>query len=107
MRDHPKVAFRDCRDCQKYVYDEETGERELWRGKPYERPKNTKPPCGYAGEYENGTSACPKGNPISGNGFMKISYRVYHHYLRCDAVGRFPDDELVAEHALICKSNVR
>ena len=104
MRDHPTVFMRDCRDCQKYIYDEETGERQLWRGQPHKRPENTKPPCGYPGEFANGTSKCPKGTPDSASDFFLVSMDIYNHYVRCAATNRFPDDGLVADHAVIFKA---
>jgi hypothetical protein len=54
---HPGVAAIRCRDCERYVYDLETGKLKTYRSgpsreeKPQLRPAGTLPPCGD----------CPKG----------------------------------------------
>lgn len=90
---HPQVAFRNCCDCQKYVYDERTGERAAHRGQPVARPPGTRPPCGY------GEKACPKGSPTAGREFTDANWQTYMHYLQCKATGTFPDDPIVARNA--------
>lgn len=90
---HPQVAFRDCRDCQKYVYDERSGARAAHRGQPVARPPGTRPPCGYD------AAACPKGSPTAGRELTPANWQAYVHYLQCKATGRFPDDPIVVRNA--------
>lgn len=55
--EHPKVAFRDCQHCRKYVYDEKTGKPRESRGRLLERSRAKKgPPC------EDEDEGCPKGH---------------------------------------------
>jgi len=98
---HPQVATRSCEDCQRYVYDEKTGERQEWpkgSGNPLPRPKGTLPPCGY------GPTKCPKGNPTAGRELSESNAMAYRHYLECRAVGQFPDDAVVRQNAAIIRS---
>lgn len=92
---HPEVATRDCNDCQKYVYDEKTGQRALFRGKPIPRPASTGPPCHY------GPDRCPKVSPDSGLALSDKHVITYNHYLECRAVGQFPDDAVVRRNARV------
>ena len=62
-----------------------------------ERPPGQPTPC----------HKCPKipeGEPPSPESALELTpqlRKVYAHYRRCKAVGRFPDDPLVDEHAAI------
>ena len=62
---HPGVAKIDCRDCQRRLYDLETGEPKYYRAGPnrekryYDGPKH-KPPCATPEDVGGG---CPKGSP--------------------------------------------
>jgi len=95
---HPEVAGRDCGDCQKFVYDEKTGQRSVRGGLPILRPKSTKPPCGY------GPDRCAKGNPTAGRDLSLHNWQAWQHYLECRATGNFPDDRIVARNARIISS---
>ncbi len=98
---HPEVAYRSCEDCQKYVYNHQTGVREEWpkgSGKPVLRIRGQLPPC------SEGPNACPKGSPDADVELNERNQRVYHHYLECRATGSFPDDPIVREHAAIIRS---
>ena len=50
---HPEVATRSCGDCQKWLYDDKTGERVKRAGRDIPRPKGVPTPC----------SLCPKRSP--------------------------------------------
>ena len=98
---HPEVAYRSCEDCQKYVYNHETGIREefpVGSGAPVLRPKGMLPPC------SQGPSSCAKISPESGIELNERNKETYLHYLECRAVGDFPDDPLVRYHAAIIRS---
>lgn len=90
---HPTVADRDCDDCRRFVYDEETGRRALRCGRPIARPEGTLPPCGY------GPDRCPKGHPAAGRALNAANRKAYRHYQQCRATGRFPDDPIVMRNA--------
>lgn len=98
---HPEVAFRPCEDCQRYVYDHESGVREEFppgSGNPVPRPAGLSPPC------SQGPSACAKISPDAGVELNERNQEAYRHYLECRAVGSFPDDPIVREHAAIVRS---
>lgn len=97
LLNHPEVATRSCQDCRAFVYNEETGERETYHdGRPVKRAG--KPPCEAPEGY------CPKGhweNPIE---LTADNLKAYRHFRRCEAVGRFPEDESVEANATIIRS---
>jgi len=82
------------------MYDEDTGERKQYAGQPIRRPTGTNPPCGYPGKRK-GTTRCPKGTPDSATDLWIRNQTAYRHYQRCQAVGRFPEDDLVERNAAI------
>ncbi len=97
MLQHPAVAFRDCTDCKKWIYDHETGERITGRdGRPIARPPGTPLPC----DFPNG---CAKGRPDAGIELTPNNAQAYLHYLECKAVGRFPDDPIVRRNARLIR----
>ena len=96
---HPEVAFRSCEVCQRFLFNEETGEmeRNFVTNEPLERPKGTFPPCHY------GPKECPKGSPEAGVELTQQNLQAYQHYRECRAVGRFPDDPVVRENAAVIR----
>ncbi len=97
----PEVAGRDCQDCRKVMYDK-SGRRAINKrtGLVTMRPPGTIPPC----------TTCPKIPPDAPEktwehavDLSERNVTVYTHYLECKAVGRFPDDELVAAHARVIR----
>ena len=80
-------------DCQRYVYNEDTGERDKFHGKPVERQPGHGPPCSY------GPDICPKGSPTAGRELTTRNWQAYLHYQQCKATGNFPDDPIVARNA--------
>jgi hypothetical protein len=94
---HPQVARRDCNHCQRYQYNEETGQVETWRGGPLRRVAGQPPPC-------RTPKGCPKGTPETGKQLTSRNEQAFDHYLRCRATGRFPEDPLVARNAAVIRS---
>lgn len=95
---HPMIEARGCGDCQKFQYDDsQDGSKQIVkrRGKPLERI--SPPPC-------RTKQGCPKGTPEDPKSLSPRNQKVYAHYQRCKAVGRFPDDSLVADNAAIIAS---
>ncbi|WP_417386929.1 hypothetical protein [Gimesia sp.] len=90
---HPEVAFRDCDHCQDYLYDETTGKVKMFHGEPVERLPSVPAPCRCKG--------CPKGTPERQKVLSPKNYRTYQHWKECKAVGQFPDDAIVRNHAAI------
>lgn len=97
LKRHPEVATRDCRLCQKWIFDEETGLRTLDRdGKPEPRFFACPPPC----QTDRG---CPKGTPEKSRSLNKRNEQCYQHYCECRAVGQFPDEPVVRRNAAIIR----
>lgn len=93
---HPKVAFRDCNECLKWQYDEETGEIKQRHGQPMRRI--SKPWCMIP------NLGCPKGHIDNPKGLSPKNIRAWGHYLECRAVGKFPEDATVRRNAGIIRS---
>ena len=95
---HPEVAFRDCQDCVRHVY-QPNGERLTRFGLPVVRPAGQKPPC----------NACPKiareefPAPWNAGDLSHKNQRAYRHYLECKAVCRWPDDGIVRRNAALIR----
>lgn len=84
-----------------HVYDHESGVREEFpagSGRPVLRPAGMSPPC------ESGPGVCAKVSPNAGVELNDRNQETYRHYLECRAVGNFPDDPVVREHAAIIRS---
>jgi len=101
---HPRVARVSCRDCQTWLYEDwELVRRPARVGLPVRRPKGMPTPC----------HKCPKipdEAPKSAQFAAELSdrnRRAYLHYLECEAVGRFPDDPIVARNAAIIRGWLR
>jgi len=72
------------------MYDEQTGKRLQRHGKP-QRRKPGSAPCAFG--------RCKKGSPDNQATLSDRNVQAYQHYLECKAVGRFPDDPIVARNA--------
>ena len=97
----PQVAFRDCTQCQTYVYDEASGrpfQHPPHSGRLVPRPPGALPPCRIAG------LGCPKGTPENPTSLSEINREAYRHYRECRATGHFPDDPLVRRNAAIIRA---
>lgn len=98
---HPKVAHRDCESCQKYDYNEETGElkrQKFGEQLPIVRHPRNLPPCRVKSE------GCPKGTPEKPRSLNPRNLKAYYHYLQCKATGHWPDDGIVRENAAIIEA---
>ncbi len=94
---HPQVAAIDCRKCSKFACDLKTGKFfERGNGLLIERGPEG-PPC------RTDKAICPKGEPGKSD-LTKQSQQVLQHYLECEAVGEWPDDEIVRQNAAILRS---
>ncbi len=93
---NPKLAKRSCDHCQEFWYDEKTGKPFLQNSTllPMRREGGL-PPCRVPG------LGCLKGTPENQRGLSRENRWAYQHYLRCKAVGSFPQDEIVATNAAI------
>lgn len=95
---HPQVAYRDCDHCQKYIYDESTGDVVLNRlDEPRERDAGCPPLC-------RTKKGCPKGTPENPQSLTPENEMAYQHYRECRAVGEFPDDPVVRRNAAFIRS---
>lgn len=101
---HPARAARSCRDCRRYVYNDgpgEDGSQVLRPGPgglrtlPMVRPPGQPTPCWQCPKIPTGRPPVPE----SASEFTPKLWKVWTHYVRCKAVGRFPDDPIVFEHA--------
>lgn len=98
---HPKVAYRSCEDCQKYAYNEETGQmmrQKYGQQLPVLRHPRDLPPCRVL------SVGCPKGTPENPKSLSRKNQRAYYHYLQCKATNSWPDDGIVRENAAIIES---
>jgi len=88
------VAIRDCKDCKKYLYDEDTGLQMIGLDgiTPRRRPPGVKVMC----ETRTG---CPKGTPENPKTLSEKSESIYAYYRECKAVGVFPDDPMMRHYA--------
>lgn len=100
---HPTVAFRDCRHCLLYDYDEETGKpkQDARCGGFVPRlviagPKGAK----FRAPCRSGVG-CPKGTPEEPRTLSNRNLRAYLFHLQCAAVQRWPADAIVERNAAI------
>lgn len=87
---HPEVAFRNCDDCIKYVFEEEgplIGQIKMWRGQPLERPPGTVPLCRREG------CKCPKGTPEKPVKLSQRNRQFWQYFKKCKLTGRWPEDD--------------
>lgn len=92
---HPLVMLRDCNHCQKYLYDETTGEPIKSRkkdGSLRERDSSCPPPC-------RTSVGCKKGTPENSLALNGANQEAWEHFRECQAVGSFPDDQIVRQNA--------
>lgn len=92
---HPEVAFRDCGHCQRFLYDETTGQPIPSRkkdGSLRERDSSCPPPC-------RTSVGCKKGTPENSRELNRANREAWEHFRECQAVGSFPDDPIVRQNA--------
>jgi hypothetical protein len=105
---HPGVARIDCRDCQRRLYDLETGEPKTYRAGPQREIKyfdgpTHKPPCAVPKEVGGG---CPKQSPDEAHRYelTEASWATWRLYRQARATGGASlteaerTDELLAEN---------
>ena len=92
---YPKIASRKCEDCQKYVYDDETGEvQRMANGDPQRRYPGIETPCRYG-------QGCPKGTPEDSREITEQNYRCWVYLRECRAVHQWPNDSVVRRNAAV------
>ncbi len=98
---HSKVSGRDCRDCQKYVYDEETGKKKILNATSLPMLRNGSPPPCYK------CKKIPDDAPFKSFRFAvdlsPKNRQALHHYLECRATGQFPKDPIVRYNASVLR----
>lgn len=92
-----KYATRNCNNCKKWWYDEETGEVAKAMGKPLLRIIDTPTLC----QTEAG---CPKGTPEDQKSWHAINRRAFLHWIEAKSVSQFPDDPIVRRNAASIQS---
>jgi hypothetical protein len=101
---HAAVAARSCADCKRYVYNDGPGEdhsqvlrpdRHGRRTLPMARPVGQPTPCWTCPKVPAGADPVPD----SAREFTPQLWRTWMHNRGCKAVGRWPDDPIVVEHA--------
>lgn len=96
---NPRLARRSCADCQKWWYDEDTGERLKISGIEIERPIEAGLPC----QTEDG---CAIGTPDRQKRLSPRNRAAYDHFRECEAVHSFPDDPIVRRNALVIRNAI-
>lgn len=89
----PEIHGIDCKQCHVTMINLDTGKPEMRRGRPAPRPAGVSPPC----------RRCPKQSPDAFSTLLPQNAEALEHYLQCEAVGSFPDDEIVKRNASILK----
>lgn len=82
LKRYPRIAAIDCKDCAKFAYNMQTGEKILHAGKPI--------PVKFA-PCEKDKNVCKKVRP----GYSDLSpenREIYEQYLYFRESGKFPDD---------------
>lgn len=97
---YPNYAGRDCKLCQKYLWNEEWGmpERQAATGKMIKRSPHAKPLCRQVDD-DHPYGRCPKGTPEFQFDLSPQNEAALRYHLTCKATGRWPDDERVLRNA--------
>ena len=96
LKKDSKLANRSCEDCQKWWYDDKTGDVIIRNstGEKELRPEGTVTMC-------RTSLGCPKGTPENQKSLNRANKWALRHYQQCKAIGIFPDDEIVKKNAVI------
>jgi len=97
LQTDPQLYQRDCEHCRLYMYaekGEEKGKVTYFHGEPMRRPDGTGPPCTYKG-------GCRKGHYNDQRVLWPMNVKVVQHNKECQAVGSFPDDDMVRHNATV------
>lgn len=96
LRTNAAIAKRSCVDCLKYWYSEKTGEVLLHNSTGEKMLRQGPAPC-------HAEMGCPKGSPENQRSLTPDNRRALAAFLEFDAVGHFPNDQIVRECAVICR----
>jgi hypothetical protein len=101
LRRNPKLARRSCDDCQKFWYDDKTGDviRSNSTGNAELRPEGTVTMC-------RTQLGCLKGTPEKQKSLNRANKWALRHYQQCKSIGQFPDDEIVKKNAVIIERSL-
>lgn len=99
---YPQMVDRTCERCKEFQYLDKPGEMALEPllladGRPMKRPLGVVTPCGICPKIPHGTKPVPE-NAIEPSA---KSLQAFWHYQKCRAVGRFPEDAIVENNAVI------
>lgn len=93
---NPLLAARSCADCQKWWYREDDGTIEKEDGRKALRPVEFPPMC-------RTRDGCPVGTPENSRRLTPRNVMAWQHFQRCEAIGKWPDDAIVARNALVIR----
>jgi hypothetical protein len=99
LRAAPRVATRSCHDCQRFLYDEQTGEqvrRPARFGLPVRRPPGTLPPCHQCPKVPDDAPFRTREYAVD---LTDQNWQALAFYSECRAVGQFPADPIVRRWA--------
>lgn len=84
-----------CEECEQVFYDPRTWKVVARSGR--REKSDPPPPCGQCPKIFPGEPATPEQGKASQ--LSEKNWECYLHYLKCKAIGRFPEDEIVENHA--------
>ena len=97
---NPRLANRDCNECQTFWFSEKTGLPILNNSDGTKMLRDGPTPC-------RSEVGCLKGTPEKSNALNKANGWAWRHWKSCDAVGGFPADPLVAHNASIIREAIK
>lgn len=92
---HPATAYRSCEDCQRWIYDVQSGQikRNKLTGEPIPRPPGTKMPCVHCPRCEGEAEKTPEvGKRRS---WSARNWRTWELYWRQQGTGSRVGDAIV------------
>jgi hypothetical protein len=104
----PEIIDRTCEKCEKYQYHdtiEKMGELiVLESGEPMKRPVGCQAPCYMCPKIPKSVKEKTRASAIEPT---ERSLTAIEHYQQCEAVRRFPEDEIVERNAGIISDAVK
>lgn len=104
---HPEIAGRSCSDCKNFMYDD-TPQRmglPVIRAGVHQSRGGGPTPCRWCPKIPSSVparDACPE-KAVELN---ERNWQALIHYLKCRAVGRFPDDPWVERNAMVIRDEM-
>lgn len=97
---NPRLARRDCGECQTFWFSETTGLPILNNSDGTKMLRDGPTPC----QSEVG---CLRGTPEKPNSLNKTNGWAWRHWKDCDSVSRFPDDPIVARNSSLIREAIK